>query len=417
MDLRALVLPLVAALVAGTAATGARAADPVWIPTQPVQNGAQDRLAALPDGTVWAVVDHNRILRSPDAGLTWLPVNPVPVQVGGVPLPLSGPGLGGSSDTMVAPQSATVAMGANGSALSMTRDAGTTWAALPAPYVTKSKQFEYADQLEHTGGSYWFAKNGFELIDGCPYPLATTPVLRSAAGNGWWRSDIPVRGGRLHEIRFADSRHGAALVTEYRYTGPTRNGNSCGFTGEGSTSGVFVTSDAGQHWRRAYTCKPLCYGVSWSSRGRLVVARIDGRVELSKDGGASFRQLAPVPIGAVVSAGVGFLQALDCVGPRCWVSVNGGGVFRHDGNGEWSKEISNQDFVGLAIGDLAAVDRERAVTGGPTALSTRVASGSGPALRQPQTPRAQPPQLRLIIGPGTTIDAGGTTRRAVTVTG
>jgi hypothetical protein len=117
-----------------------------------------------------------------------------------------------------------------------------------------------------------------------------------------------------------------------------------------------------------------------------------------------------------VSAGVGFLQALDCVGPRCWVSVNGGGVFRHDGNGEWSKEISSEDAVGLAIGDLAAVDSERAVQGGPTALSYRVATGVTGRAPQVFRPVGGPAPGPVIIGPGTTLDAAGVLRRQVTLT-
>jgi photosystem II stability/assembly factor-like uncharacterized protein len=416
MRLRTVVLPLVAALVAATGATGAGAADPTWVPTQPVQTGSQDRLAALPDGTVWAVVDHNRILRSTDAGMTWLPVNPVPAQVAEAPLPLSGPALGGSSDTYVAPESATVAMGANGDAVSVTRDGGLTWTPLSTPHVTKSQFFEFTDQLERTGGSYWYAKNGNEVVGNCPYPLTTTPVLTSSTGKTWRRTDIPLAGGQVSEIRFLDQQRGAVLVTEIRWTGPTRSGNSCSFSGEGSSSAVFTTADAGRHWRRAWTCKPLCWGLSWSSPGRLMVARGDGRVDLSKDGGATFRQLAPVPVGNVVSSGVGFLQALDCVGARCWVSVNGGGVFRYDGSGEWNKEISSEDAVGLAIGDLAAVDHERAVQGGPTALSYRVATGTAGTASVASPLVSGAVSGPVVIGPGTTVDAAGVVHRQATLT-
>jgi len=355
----------------------AAAENPAWVATYPVQTGSQNRLAALPDGTVWAVVNGSEVLRSADAGRTWMPRNPVPVQVDGVPLPLTGPHLGGSSEILVAPDSTDSAIGANGGALSRTSDAGFTWSPLSPPNVTASKFFEYALALEHTGKQFRYARGGSEVVDGCPYPLRTTPLLSSPDGVRWTRSDIAIPSGHVQEIRFVDARRGAALVVEFDWSETVSDGDTCGYSGLGETTSVQVTSDGGRTWRHVYRCKPNCLALSWSSPHKLVVGQADGKVLSSRDGGRRFIEEAPLPL--LAENQLAFLQALDCVGERCWASVNGGGIFRQEGHGEWGTEVSVQEVYGLQIGDLAAIDAQRAVSGGPHALLTRV-DETGPSI-------------------------------------
>ena len=388
---------MLSALVLGAAlAAPAAAEDPAWVATYPVQTGSQNRISALPDGTVWAVVDGRRLLRSTDAGRTWNPLNPLPVHVPG--LPMTGPDLGGSSDTIVAPSSSTKAYGANGQALSRTVDAGLTWSSLKPPSVTRSRFFEYALAMEHTGGRLHYARSGSEVVDGCPYPLRTTPMLSSPDGVRWTRSDIAVPGGWVQEIRFADARRGAALVVEFEYTETERDGSSCGYSGVGATTSVQVTSDGGRTWRHVHRCRPNCFALSWSTPRRLMVGQVDGVVLRSADAGRRFTPLSELPL--LAGSPITFLQALDCVRDRCWASVNGGGIFRTDADAEWSREVSGQEVFGLQIGDLSAIDAERAVSGGPHALMTRVDATGGPAPGRPvHAPRTLPLPGGAVLHP------------------
>lgn len=123
---RALVgaLVLAAAVGAPSSATGEPVA--AWVTTHDAPYGGHVRMAALPDGTAWVVIQQNRIIKTTDFGRTWRPVNLVSLKVAGVDLPHTGPGLGGSSRTYVAPLSSTVAYGSNSEVMSRTNDGGVT---------------------------------------------------------------------------------------------------------------------------------------------------------------------------------------------------------------------------------------------------------------------------------------------------
>lgn len=409
--------PLLAVALAATAAAlalPAGAETPAWVATYPVGTGAQHRLAALPEGDVWAVVEHSRVLRSTDAGLTWLPVNPVPVQFGGVPLPGTGPAGGGSSETLVAPVSRTVAYGANGSALSVTRDSGLTWTQVEAPPVTRSG-FEGTSALEASRGRLWSGRTGFEVDDLCPVPPRTTAVQSSTDGKRFVRADVPYPAGQVMEFRFATPQRGAALVIDFVYGEPVRERNSCSVYGEATTSSVWVTEDAGRRWRKGFTCRPSCYSIAWSGSSTLVAAGVDGKVAVSRDAGRRFTPSPSVPLGPNPLA---FVQAVDCRGPMCLASVNGGGIFRSDGFGDqWVREPSGQEAYALSLGDLAIVDADRAVSGGPNALFTRTStptpSGAAPAPTAPLAAGALGP---IALGGGAVRGLDGVVRKTWTVT-
>lgn len=404
---------LVAAVAAGLLAAPAMAdPTPGWVATHPVQQQSQHRLAALPDGTGWAVVDHNRVVKSSDFGRTWEPVTLVTAQVDGTEIPGSGPDLGGSSETYVAPLSAKTAYGANGIALSRTDDGGRTWQSVPVPPVTRSKFLESTVALEHTGGRIWMARDGAEYADGCPYALTTTPLLSSADGKRWQRSDIPFAGGMVDEVRFSDARHGVALVVEFEYTETTQDENSCGFSGMADSSGVYVTANGGRTWRRTFECRPMCRAVSWSTPGRVVVGRLDGEIFASDNRGARFTSASRLqpPVDTAIRS----LDGLDCRGRRCFASFNGGGIFRSDDAGaEWESEASPNDAYFLAIGDLAMFDAERAVAIGPYSILTRERTPAAASTRRGTATRGS--RRPVSIGSGVTVQPDGTMRRSISV--
>jgi hypothetical protein len=403
-------LPALGALLASVALLAPADADtPAWVATYPVGNGAQHRLATLPEGDVWAVVDHNKVLRSTDAGLTWLPVNPVPVQASGVPLPLTGPTLGGSSETLVAPASRSTAYGSNAAALSVSRDAGLTWQSLTPPKVTRSG-FDGIDALEHARERLWLSRSGFELDGLCPVPIGTTPVFSSPDGVRFSRGDIRYPGGRVSELRVATPRRAAALVVDFVYSEPVGDADSCSLTGEATTSTAWVTEDAGRTWRKAVTCQPSCRAMSWAGPTTLVIGAVDGSVQVSRDAGRRFVPVVGVPL---LTPLLSFLQAIDCRGTTCLASVNGSGIYRLDGFGDqWLREASTQEAYNPSIGDLAFVDDVRAVSGGPNALSART---SVPVAAAPATPG---PGVRgpVSLPGGAVLGTDGVIRQTWTVT-
>ena len=396
---RLVVAAVVVAVGAPLVAHGESAA---WIPTHPVQQQSEMRLSATPDGGVWAVVDHNRVLRSADRGETWTPVNPVPAQVYGVPLPGTGPTLGGSSDTLIAGVKKASAWAANGSALSRTTDAGSTWRAVTTPSVTRTKWFEQSAAITARGSSVWYFRTGSEVRNSCAYPIATTPVLSSPDdGLHWRRGNVAVPAGQATRVRFIDALRGVALVVEFDYTA-TDDGTWCGYSGVSKSTAVVLTTDGGRTWRRTMTCPGVCSALAWVSPKRVLVGAHDGRLYASNNGGARFESIGRLfdqPLSPLHA-----FSALDFVGKRGWAAVNGVGVFRSDdGGAEWVLEHSAQQVFFLAVLDLAAVDTERAVSVGPYSLITRFAT---PAEAPGRAAPAEAPS-RIDLGPGRWIDAAG----------
>lgn len=362
---------LVLGLLALAALPGAaRAETPVWVSTVPVQTGADERVEVAPDGTAYAVIDHSRVLRSTDRGLTWTPVNPVPL----TGVPLGGPEGGGSSDTFVAPLSAQVAVGSNGGAVSLTQDGGVTWSPVDVPPGMRSG-YDSTSAMKTTGGAVWLVRGGFEVVNGCATLVPTTQVLTSRDGRSWRQSRLPVPDALVSDLAMRRDGRGAVAVWDMAWK-KTSGSSGCGFAGEASSGLVYTTADAGRHWRRATSCPAVCT-VAWTGSGRLVVASGTGQVRDSLDGGRTFRAAGTVPVLPAQVLGV---QALDCADERCWALVNGTGIHRRDGVGEWQHEVSDADAPGLCVASLTAVDSQRVLAAGPHALMARVAAqGSAPA--------------------------------------
>ena len=374
----------------------ARAETATWVSTFPIQTGATERIEVTRD-SAWAVIDHSRVLRSTDAGLTWTPLNALPVSDTG--LPGGGPATGGSSDTSVAPLSAQVALAVNGAAYSMTRDAGSTWQRVKVPHVTRTGDYEHSDLLRRTGGRYWSAAAGFDVVKGCAVPLATTPLLSSADGAAWRRVDLPVHSGWVKDLKFADPLHGAVSLYDLQYV-RQESGGLCGYAGSASTTLVFVTADGGRSWRKAFTCSAPC-SVGWV-HGRALTLTLGegyGRVLDSSDLGRHFRRTASIPVLPATILG---LQAMDCSGARCWALVNGTGIYRRDGAGEWTLEDSDADVLGICVAGIAAIDNDRAIAAGPHALMTRVGA-STPGGKRGSTVVPGP----VRVGPYAVLQPGG----------
>jgi photosystem II stability/assembly factor-like uncharacterized protein len=347
---------------------------PAWTGTLPVEQQTLTQLTAAPDrsgvvlgwvnGTAW---------RSRDAGLTWTPL-------------LAGPLPGGASYSELRAATATVAWGKNGSTLSRSTNAGDTWQRVAMPDVTRSK-FEYIGGLDTTarGATVIGTREGAEINDGCPAPITTLPVLATYdGGRHWRRTDLPVPD-ETWAVRIApDGRHVALLAWEMRWSQPERDGSSCSVEGTANSTAVWVSADAGRTWKRTFRCATACFSMAWAGSGRLVVGTARGDVYVGDGGGRKFRSA-----GRVWPSFVPEVELLQAIGfadaKRGWASVNGVGIFRTDNGGtEWTLEQSPQGAYQLAIGDLTVVDRERAVSGGPWVVASRVmtpAGSVGPAAR------------------------------------
>ncbi len=353
----------------------AHADTPTWTPTFPVQGGAEERIEVGSDGALWAVIDHSRVLRSLDHGQTWVQATPPSLieAASGV----GGPPAGGSSDTSVAPLSATVALAANANSLSETRDGGVTWLPRKLPTVTRPGGLQDVQVLRRLHGRYWAGMGGSDLVGDCPRWLPTTPLLSSADGVHWTRSDIRTPSGSFRSLTFADARHGAASVYDFHW-----EVDGCGYGGSSNSTGVWVTDDGGRSWARRFTCLPSCT-VAWGSlRGqrRLTAVRADGVVLDSLDDGRHTRRTATLPTSSLAAS-----VALECLADRCWDMVLGTGIYRRDGAGEWVQETSLANVLGLCLPHFAVLDHEHAVAAGPNAIFVRgtlpgaAATGAAPS--------------------------------------
>jgi photosystem II stability/assembly factor-like uncharacterized protein len=353
----------VAVAVAAAVALPAQAATPVWAPTLVLPDQGVNKLSAFPDGTVYlshteSLANVSSILRSKDGGQTWLPVT-------------SPPEFGGRITTEA--RFATQKLGYSVFAqdrMYRTQDGATTWkptAKLPSPlkgpaYSLGFDVLEGTQRLTVAGTSSVPPKLGCNDAAGVLWTSAD-------AGETWRSATIGSRVTPLYVTLF-DAKRGVALANELE-----PGEDACSLSAK-IKMGIYTTADGGITWQRSRGCLRGCAISAMPTAKRIIVGHNDGSTLVTENFGKTWtegQRLAttelPDPAGQLF-----WLQGMDFATDKIgYASTKGGGTWRTtDGGRSWVMEASSdavfQDFV---KGDVAALDADRAVIGGPAVIAVR----------------------------------------------
>lgn len=341
----------------------AQAATPVWTPTLVLPDQGVNKLSGFADGTVYlshteTLTGVSNILKSKDAGQTWFPVS-------------SPPEFGGKITTEARFATPTLGYSVHaGDRLYRTDDGATTWQAtttLPSPL--KGPVFTYGfDVLHGTQRLTVAGSSSVPLELGCN--RATGTVWTSAnAGHTWRAATLGDSVTPLYVTLF-DAKRGVVLANE-RLPGE----DACSLSAKIQMA-IYTTTDGGLTWKRSQTCPRVCAISAMPTANRIIVGLNNGATVISDNFGKTWtdgQRLATVEVPDP-AAGIFWLQGLDFATSSVgYASTKGGGTWRTtDGGRKWVLEASSdsvhQDFV---KGDVAALDADRAVVGGPAVIAVR----------------------------------------------
>ncbi|HEV2889012.1 MAG TPA: hypothetical protein VGX28_01405 [Frankiaceae bacterium] len=385
---------VIATALAALAAPTSHAGTPMWAETF-VSEFGMSTADGIRAGTAAVVIGGQNVVTSKDYGRTW------------TPLVLSPPN-GGSSQTTVAVTTPTRWYAENGRAVSMTTDAGASWRPVPIRPVISNphESFEGATNVAAADNapSALIGWSAARVRDLCPYAVDFTPLFVTRdAGARWTRVDLPAVGDAWG-IEWFDASHAAVVLIEYDWTEPERNGNECVSEGIFRQYSVWLTSDAGRSFRRAFTWKHGYVAAAWSSPTSVAVVaeRNGGGISfVSNDSGRTFSRSVPV----YANNGFNGFPTMEFVEHRRgWVGAILAGVFRSDSGGyEWAHEASTADGSFYGVPSLTALDGTRAVNVTPRAVITRLGDVPG-------TPPAAPVDRVAFDGLTVTTTIGAVTR-------
>ena len=400
MSRRRLVRAAVAAamLAAGLAGAAGHAAGPTsaWVPTLPLSQQSRQQLSAFNGGTAYVFDVGSEALtlwHSANYGLTWDDLTYLPAGI----------------STFAQARFATPKVGymIDFDRILMAADGATTatsWRLLAGPKLAKGNTFE-ADTLGVTGTTVAFG-GGIDapLHSGCNAPKTSDIFTSHDAGRTWTDARLPgyVQVG---SVRYRGARDGVAWGWEMK-----PDGTPCEY--QGNTNSVYVTHDAGKHFRLAMHCAhidpgSMCTAAAFLDPKHLLVGRNNGTLTASADGGRTFHEQAALPtvLGPQPTRtdtdNAFWIQGFAFVDQTVFATTKFGGAFISGNGGKsWIHESSCDTAFGLGIGDIAAFDGQRAIAGGPTCIATRTSGPASAAL-------ARPGAAALPGGPDVVAVAGG----------
>jgi len=351
----------------------------VWAPTLPVTVGHDVDVAAFADGGAFAFDrGDNYIHASQDHGMTWLRRE--------IPASRNGSVFDMASSTRGY-------FFSQGAGLYETRDGARSWDQtedLPLPGPNFFEQFRTGEGWSYsvtamarsrTGGLmamggdvHYFENHGAD----CLGPNARAAVW-TKTGKEWRLTKLP-HPGKVRDLAFLSDRVGLVLALKW---GPATG--SSDFTCESRESIVYLTTDGGRTFRpvirRSFEQPAQAFtSIGIASRATFVAGTADGSTVLTTDGGRSFHDGQALVNPAISSDGApydgffwisGFDFADRSVG---YASTKGGGTWRtEDGARTWTLEASTElVFSRTGFGDVAAADREHAISAGGTSVLTRL---------------------------------------------
>ena len=360
--LKRLVLGTALALTA-VMALPAQAATPTWVPSLVLPDEGVNKLSGFADGTVF--LSHTEslggvqtILRSKDAGRTWLPVT-------------APPEFGSTFTTEARFSTPTLGYSVHfGDRLYRTEDGATTWkptSKLPSPQKGPAYTLGF-DVLDGTRQLSVAGTSSVPLKLGCNDAKGTVWTSTNA-GKTWRSATLGSRVTPLYVTLF-NAKRGVVLANELL---PGEDPCSLGAK---IKMAIYTTADGGISWQRSRTCLANCAISAMPTANRIVVGHNNGTTLTSDNFGKTWtegQKLTAAPIPAPAD-GLLWLQGMDFADAKVgYASTKGGGTWRTtDGGRTWNLEASSdavyQDFV---KGDVTALDADRAVIGGPAVVSVR----------------------------------------------
>jgi photosystem II stability/assembly factor-like uncharacterized protein len=390
MRLRTCVALALAAMVTGLPGglpTGTAAGGGVWaVTTQATQQ--VDRLSAFADGTYY-VQYLDRYERSRDYGVTWTaltPPTPSPAAVR-----FASPAIGWSlasgyrSGPVTTPATCTAQ-----SPLYRTTDGGTKWqqVCLLSPPLGTTFVPQPFQPLAIGADGRTVALLGTEeptvRTTGCE-PERGAVYTSHDAGATWTRTLLPGLYQPGVRYRWYDAK--TAVLIAYRM----KVQDDCSRSGDDNA--VFLTTDGGKTFRPVLYCmeQPICTAASMPTRSRIAVGRTDGSTRISDDLGRHWRpgqgltslvhRTADPAVGVADMRWAFWVQDVAFADARNgFASTRGSGTWRtSDGGLSWTQERSHEcDYYLTGIGEIAAPKPDRAITGGPHWISTRVPAAVSP---------------------------------------
>lgn len=399
----AAVLVLAAQAQAVTTAPSADAGRWVTTATTGAPFAQFPNLSAFEDGSAFALADGVQVqpaddgatgvgvIRSSDGGRTWN-------------APLTQPAFSGMP--VLAMGDGRTGFFASGHLLSRTEDGAGTWQQLAVPAaVPRGPEYATALGTAAGGAAAAVAKDGFEILDGCPYQLRRTPVqFTGDRGARWALRPLPFTSYPIN-VELASDRRAVVTTYPYEYEEPVREGDSCS-VGGGLLTQVrhVVTDDAGLHWRTVDDCRVPCVA-GWADASTLVVVRRDGEVLAAGPGVTPLRPVGRLP-GVSADSGQ-YVHAIDFLNPRIgYAAVYGAGTFRTDDGGKsWVLERREIEGGGVGtFGDVAAIDPIRAVAASTSGIHARIADPlPGPRVDAPRARHGQPAAADRLRVDGTLV--------------
>lgn len=359
----------------------------VWTPALPSNEG-WERLAAFPDGVVYAQYGQG-YARSADFGANWSFEQGPDGETGSSGmLRWMTPTRGVAVVNRVKPAlrdpvtHKPCALGVAYFALDVTLDGGHTWS--PACSPVSAKAADVTDPLGFSvDGLYVSRRDSSVMVEGdfssvsCRSVADIHPMLFISPDLGRsWRT-ITLPGGYMGNLLgydIYDARH--VVVFAARAKGTCK-------TAEGGDMYAFATSD-GVHFKRIFRCPGVRYCTSgaWVTPYRLLIGLDDGQLFVSNDQGRHFFKGAllrdadydPLIESGTVDPRMFWAQALSFSDDlHGFASTRGSGTWRTvDGGLRWVQEKSPECvYYPFGVGDVSAADSEHGITGGPPSLDIR----------------------------------------------
>jgi photosystem II stability/assembly factor-like uncharacterized protein len=338
-----------------------------WVPTLPVAPYGWTYSELFDSGVGYVSTGAGELLKTTDAGMTWLPTVDPEVTGNTLRMSFATPRLGYVAEQM--------------GGITKTEDGAATWSQLPLLPTPRGlvPQGGIIDGLEAAPRSDRVVVTGWAWPEPGQDPGRSDHFIwrSSNGGRDWRRMDLSFPASAI-EVEFLDDKDGLLLLHQFRVEEDTGNAE----VWRTYRSVVLRTRDGGRTFKKIHVLEfasgDAVTAVASTHGDRVWLGTKNGRILKSTDGGRTFRQAARLSTSAPgVPARLDALEfSTRDVG---YAGTNGFGVWRTgDGGRTWTRELSPYEVQGdddttmSWRGSIAATGVSRAIAVGPGAVSHRV---------------------------------------------